>query len=98
MIDARTLTVIAGHVALPWKHPASDYMGPSVATVSAPIQIELVRDELGFDGLLLSAALVMGGIQSRLPADEVRAASRAAGTDMLLLSDVWDDRRRGSVS
>lgn len=94
VIESGVLSIMTGHIALPCIDPAKDFRGPPPATLSAGIQLDLLRGELGFDGLLVSDALVMGGVQSHLPAAEIPAATLAAGTDMLLFADVETDRDR----
>jgi beta-glucosidase-like glycosyl hydrolase len=77
-IAAGVSTIMTAHVA----YPALDPSG-SPATFSAPI-LSLLRGELGFHGLIVSDALMMGGAQAkRTPADAGLAALQA-GVDLLL--------------
>ena len=77
-VAAGTLAVMAGHLLL----PALDRRLP--ATVS-PTVVAVLRDELGFDGLLVSDALDMRGAGrlGDVPAIAVRAL--AAGCDLVCL-------------
>jgi len=55
-LDAGASLVMPGHLAV----PALDASG-DIATVSRPMLGELLRGELGFDGVVVSDALFMGG-------------------------------------
>ena len=71
--------VMTGHVSV----PALDESGDP-ATVSAPILSDLLRDELDFDGLVVTDALGMGGVAGSLTEAEAAVRALAAGADMLL--------------
>lgn len=93
-IEAGARAIMSGHIAIPSVDPGTDFRGPPPATLSPKIQLDLLRGELGFDGLIVSDALVMGGVQSHLSADAVPAATLAAGTDVLLFADAETDATR----
>lgn len=78
-IDAGVASVMTAHVA----YPALDPSG-APATCSRTIVHGLLREELGFDGLVITDALIMGGVQDE--GGEGHAAARAiiAGCDLLL--------------
>ena len=78
-IDAGVASVMTAHVA----YPALDPTG-APATCSRAIVHGLLREELGFEGLIITDALIMGGVQDE--GGEAHAASRAiaAGCDLLL--------------
>lgn len=61
-------------------YPALDQEGP--ATLSARIIQEVIRDIIGFDGILLSDDLSMGALGG--PLGERAARARAAGCDLAL--------------
>ena len=79
-LDRGVDAVMTAHVAYPALDPAG---GP--ATLSRPIVGGLLREELGFGGLVVTDALVMAGVHGS-EADEARAAvaALAAGCDVLL--------------
>ena len=54
------------------------------ATISAPIQTGLLRDELGFDGLIVTDDMGMKGITNILPPEESGVAAVQAGADIVL--------------
>jgi beta-glucosidase-like glycosyl hydrolase len=78
-IDAGVASVMSAHVAF----PALDDSG-APATLSKRILRGLLRDRLGFDGLIVTDALIMAGVLQN--ETEARASVRAlaAGCDLLL--------------
>lgn len=79
-IDAGCELVMTAHVA----YPALDPSGRP-ATLSAPILRGLLRDAFGFDGVVISDSLHMGGIQSEGQTEaELAVAQLRAGVDLLL--------------
>lgn len=78
-IEAGARTVMTSHILL----PQIDSSGP--ATFSSRILQGILREELGFDGVIVSDALDMAGASGRIgiPAAAVRAL--AAGCDLLCL-------------
>ena len=80
-IGAGVSTVMTAHVA----YPALDPSG-TPATFSAPI-LSLLRNQLGFPGLIVSDALMMGGARAAGPPAEAGLAALRAGVDLLLYPD-----------
>lgn len=79
--------VMSGHIALPWIDPGADYLGPRPATLSSKIQIDLLRNRLGFGGVVISDAIPMIGFSAFAPY-EVRVPSNIeSGSDMILWPD-----------
>jgi beta-N-acetylhexosaminidase len=78
-IAAGARVAMAGHLAVPALTGRRDLP----ATLSRAILTDLLRDELGFAGLVVSDALDMGGVQGADGAPDV-AAALAAGIDLLL--------------
>lgn len=78
-VDAGVASLLASHVVF----PRLDASG-APASRSHPLLVELLRDELHFEGLVVSDALSMGG--SIFGTDEATAAvdALAAGCDLLL--------------
>lgn len=78
-IEAGARTVMTSHILLPQVDPS----GP--ATFSSRILGDLLRGELGFDGVVVTDALDMAGASADvgIPGAAVRAL--AAGSDLLLL-------------
>ncbi|MBT2288994.1 hypothetical protein J7E73_07575 [Paenibacillus albidus] len=61
LIQAGVMTYMTGHIALPWLEKVPHGEPPVPATVSYPITTQLLRERLGFEGVILSDALDMGG-------------------------------------
>ena len=85
-IAAGAGAVMTAHVALPALDP--DLRKP--ATFSAPIATALLRDELGFGGLVFTDSMRMRAITRMLPPAAAAARAVAAGHDVVLHSP--DDR------
>jgi beta-N-acetylhexosaminidase len=80
--------VRAGAEALMTAHvmyPALDPGAP--ATLSRPILTELLREELGFRGLLVSDDLGMKAVAERWPIDELVVTGLLAGVDCFLIRE-----------
>ncbi len=94
-VEAGVLAVMPGHISLP------DYQGYAhapddapPATLSRDLLDGLLRRELGFDGLIVSDASPMIGLQSRVSSEASVVQSIDAGIDMYLFPDPVDDYRR----
>lgn len=85
-IAAGVSTIMTGHLAVPAIEPNPDVP----ATLSPNILTGLLRKEMGFDGVVITDALDMGGVTVRYPPAEVAVRSIAASADMLLVPPVPD--------
>jgi beta-glucosidase-like glycosyl hydrolase/CubicO group peptidase (beta-lactamase class C family) len=85
-IAAGASTIMTGHLAVPALEPDTDIP----ATMSPKITTELLRGQMGFDGLVVTDALEMGGITVRYPPGEAAVRSFLAGADVLLVPPVLD--------
>ncbi len=80
-IEQEVDMVMVGHLALPGLDPAQDGQRP--ASVS-PVLIEtLLRQELGFEGVVVTDALDMGAVRS-IERGELAVQAIEAGVDILL--------------
>jgi beta-glucosidase-like glycosyl hydrolase len=77
-IDAGVAAVMTAHVA----YPALDPSG-TPATLSRRIIRSLLREELGFDGLVVTDALIMQGVLEGRGEADACVAALAAGCDLL---------------
>jgi beta-glucosidase-like glycosyl hydrolase/CubicO group peptidase (beta-lactamase class C family) len=85
-IDAGVGSVMTGHLALPALQP--DSAGRRVpATLSPRLTKQLLREDLGFDGLVITDALTMSGITEGFGAGEAAIRAIEAGADVLLKSE-----------
>ena len=89
-IAADAKLMMTAHLAL----PAIDGPDAPPATLSSRILIGLLREELGFNGVIVTDAMDMHAIQQgdALGEDALRAVS--AGADLLLLTSDPDDQKR----
>ncbi len=78
-IAAGVDTVMTAHLLV----PAWDAQHP--ATLSSALLTGLLRDRLGFSGLIVTDALIMGGLASSGPPTELCVQALAAGADVLLM-------------
>jgi len=92
VIDAGVRCIMPGHIALP------DYQGyqddPETAppaTIEPNILQTLLREELGFDGLVVSDASSMNGLATRLPPKRRAVESIKAGIDVYLFPNTIED-------
>ncbi|HVZ31838.1 MAG TPA: glycoside hydrolase family 3 N-terminal domain-containing protein, partial [Polyangiaceae bacterium] len=92
LIAAGAKTIMAGHIALP-AYEAADARGLyPPATVSRRLLTDLLRGELGFEGLLVSDAMGMGGVAGFVPPFEAYARFLEAGGDCVLFARVTERR------
>jgi len=82
-IEAEIAGIMSAHVTF----PAIDPTPGRAATLSRPVLTGLLRDELGFDGLIITDSLEMGALAANGYPPEVAAAHAfAAGADLLLFN------------
>ena len=77
-IDAGVASIMTAHVS----YPALDASG-APATLSPAIVHDLLRDQLGFDGLIVTDALIMQGVLEGRDEAAACVAAIAAGCDVL---------------
>ena len=75
-------------------YPALDEQNP--ATLSSPI-VSLLRDELEFDGLVVTDDLEMGAITRHCAVEDAAVRAIGAGCDMVLLCGTDTDRQAAAV-
>ena len=84
-IDAGVYSIMIGHIALPWLEqiaPGARRVRP--ATASSKILQELLRERMGFEGVIVSDALQMAGITGWAPYEERTLEAFNAGVDVML--------------
>jgi beta-N-acetylhexosaminidase len=79
-IDAGVESIMTAHILV----PALDDSGRP-ATLSKPILTDLLRREMGFDGVIVTDALTMEGVRKMFGDDRVPVEAIKAGADMLLM-------------
>ena len=70
--------------------PAFDDSGDP-ATLSKPIMTGLLRDELGYQGVIITDSLAMQGVRDLYGDPEVAVRALSAGVDQLLMTPAMDD-------
>lgn len=90
-IEARVAFMLTAHVLF----PALDEEHP--ATLSRRIVYGLLRDELGFDGVILTDDLDMGAIGTRYPIDEAVVRAINAGCDGVLICGGDCDKKAAAL-
>jgi len=91
LIEQGAMCVMPGHISL----PCYDVPDPNLnicppATLSYPLMTTLLREELGFEGLICSDALCMGGFCGFMNYYEACATYLKNGGDMLLFPKTSD--------
>lgn len=85
VIDAGVWTIMPGHISLPaYQGFADSPEDAPPATIARELLETLLRQELGFDGLIVSDATGMIGFTSRLAPAERAVAAINAGIDLYL--------------
>jgi len=92
-IDAGVDSIMTAHIAVPALAP------PDVpATLSPAILTDLLRNQMGFKGLVVTDALEMGGIANGFGSGEASVRALEAGADALLMPPNPDAAIRAVVA
>lgn len=94
-IEAGVDTIMVAHVTV----PALDPEPHRIATTSTPVVTGLLRNQMGFKGIVVTDALGMGGLTRLYPKGIGRASVDAfkAGSDMLIVPPDIDGSYRAMV-
>lgn len=94
-IDAGALTVMVGHIMQP---AYSRYFNPAIpdrdllpATLSYELVTQLLKEKLGFNGLVVTDASTMAGMVIPMPRSQAVPQAIAAGCDMFLFTRNLDE-------
>ncbi|WP_336207801.1 beta-N-acetylhexosaminidase [Nonomuraea sp. LPB2021202275-12-8] len=79
-INANVDAIMSAHIVFPNLDPSGN-----PATLSKPILTGLLRQELGFDGVISTDALNMAGVRKKYGDGEVAVRAVLAGADLLLM-------------
>lgn len=85
-ITAGVSSIMTGHLVVPALEPDPELP----ATLSQKVLTNLLRKEMGFDGLIVTDALDMGGVTNHYAPAEVAVRAFSAGADVLLQPPVPD--------
>jgi beta-N-acetylhexosaminidase len=100
-IDAGTLSIMTGHISLPHYQGCAAHPEQGLpATIDPRLQIDLLRGQLGFEGVIVSDAAPMLGLTTRTTEEERAVRFIAAGGDVWLFADARKDfaRLRAAVA
>ncbi|MFI7316040.1 glycoside hydrolase family 3 protein [Streptomyces venezuelae] len=78
-IAAGVDSVMTAHIVVPALDPSGD-----PATLSRPILTGILREELGYDGVIATDSLAMRGVRTKYGDDRVAVLALKAGADQLL--------------
>ncbi|MCA9883243.1 MAG: hypothetical protein KC708_09745 [Anaerolineae bacterium] len=94
VIEAGVGCVMPGHIGLPDYQGYRDHPDDAPpATLDPKLLQELLREELGFDGLIVSDASPMNGLATRLPPERRVVESIKSGIDIYLFPNTVEDYR-----
>ena len=79
-IDSGIKAIMTAHIVVPALDPSGD-----PATLSKPIITGILRNEMGYDGVVITDALTMQGVRDKYGDDRVPVLALKAGVDMLLM-------------
>jgi beta-glucosidase-like glycosyl hydrolase/CubicO group peptidase (beta-lactamase class C family) len=85
-ISAGVGSIMTGHLNVPALEPDPN----TPATLSSRVLTDLLRKQLGFEGLIVTDAMDMGGITVRYAPGDAAVRAFLAGTDALLMPPVPD--------
>lgn len=89
-IDAGADFVMVSHMAAP------AFTGDNTpCTLSKAVVTDILREELGFDGVIITDAMNMGAITEYYEADDAAIQALKAGCDMILMPDDFEKAYNG---
>ena len=88
VIEAGVMSIMPGHISFPaYETPGQPVHRALPATLSSRLQVDLLRRELGFEGVIVSDAAPMIGITSRVREEEEAVRNILSGGDVFLFAD-----------
>lgn len=97
-ITAGALSVMAGHIALPsyirTRNPDAGVELYRPASISRDLNVGLLREQLGFNGVIVSDATGMAGLKAWSTRAEYLPELVAAGCDVILFVDDMEEDHR----
>jgi beta-N-acetylhexosaminidase len=81
LIEAGVKSVMVGHLNI----PALDSTKNHVSSLSKPIVTGLLKEKMGYTGLITTDAMNMKGVADRMPPGEVDVQVLLAGNDLILM-------------
>jgi len=84
-IDQGIRAIMTAHIVVPSLDPSGD-----PATLSKPIMTGILRQEMGYDGVVITDSLAMQGVRDKYGDERVPVLALKAGVDMLLMPPKFD--------
>jgi beta-N-acetylhexosaminidase len=95
VIEAGVMSIMCGHVSLPAYEGFNKSPEAALpATLSSRLQVDLLRGELGFKGVVVSDACRMLGMTTRVSTDKSVVENIRCGSDVYLFADPIRDFKR----
>ena len=92
-IDNGIQVIMVSHISCP------NVTGDNTpATLSEMMITDILREEMGFDGMVITDALNMGAITAQYSSSEAAVAALNAGADMLLMPEDFQSAYKGVLS
>ena len=95
LIDGGLMSVMAGHIVQPAlemeKNPALTFADCLPGSLSRELLTDVLRGELGFNGVIATDATIMGGYCMAMERRRAIPTSIAAGCDMLVFTTGFDE-------
>ena len=92
-IDAGTHFVMVGHIAVP------NVTGDNVpATLSKTLVTDVLWEQMGFDGIIITDGMNMGAITGQYTADQAAVMAVEAGVDMILMPQDYETAYNGLLA
>lgn len=91
-IEADADMIMTAHISVPALDPSGD-----PATLSEPIVTGILRDQLGYDGVVVTDSLRMDAVRQNYPDAEVAVRAIEAGVDVLLDANSPDVQYRAVI-
>ena len=88
MIDAGVYSVMIGHKVFPAVDDGKINGRPIPSTLSKKVITDLLKGEMGFDGVVVTDSIGMGGIQGYFSRDQLLVELLKAGNDVLLGANI----------
>jgi len=93
IIAEGVMSIMSGHISLPsFQEESVDQAMP--ATLCKKLQCDLLRERLGFQGVIISDAASMIGFASRVKYEDMVVENILSGSDVYLFADPYQDYNR----
>ena len=92
-VDAGADFIMAGHISLP------EILGDSTpASLSSEMLTGVLREEMGYDGIIVTDALNMGAVVQHYTSAEAAVKALQAGADLLLMPENFEEAYQGVLA